>query len=50
MIRLLRYLIWGDWHQHKWELIHRRYELGIFNHYVCTSQCEHCGKIRKFKA
>lgn len=51
MIRLLRFLLTGDGHMHKWEILRQgstnwRGE-GICNFYDC--RCSVCGKIKGFK-
>jgi len=48
MIRIIRFLITGDWHLHKWETIKQvpaRDELGhsYTKHYL---QCQVCGKVK----
>ena len=54
MIRLFRWLFFGDAHMHKWKTIDERRmvesigALPIGTKYVC--RCEVCGKITKFKA
>lgn len=48
MWRLLRFLITGDGHLHKWAVIHkgtRINECGQTTGYHVTQKCEHCGKI-----
>ena len=51
MIRLLRFLLTGDGHMHKWEImcsgprIWRGNKAG--NYYDC--RCSVCGKIKEFK-
>lgn len=51
MIRLLRFLLTGDGHMHKWEImsngsrIWRGEEIGNF--YDC--RCSVCGKIKEFR-
>ena len=51
MIRLLRFLFTGSWHEHKWKTINEvrigpngNFALGRL--YVC--RCQECGKITKF--
>ena len=58
MLRLIRFLFTGDSHVHKWTIIEERRVVGdgVFNSsniqigtkYI--SQCEHCGKLKMFKA
>lgn len=52
MIRLLRWLIWGDGHLHKWELRStvngwggNEYPSAIFK----SCQCSVCGEYRSFR-
>lgn len=51
MIRLLRFLLTGDGHMHKWEILHqgstnwRGEKIGSF--YEC--RCSVCGKIKEFE-
>jgi hypothetical protein len=54
MIKLLRFLLTGDSHSHKWKIIGERRVIGddssdipIGKKYVC--QCEQCGTIKVFK-
>ena len=51
MIRLLRFLLTGDGHMHKWEIIgqgRRTWEGSkIGDYYNC--RCSVCGKIKGFK-
>lgn len=51
MIRLLRFLLTGDGHMHRWEIIDqgRRNWRGseIGNYYDC--RCSVCGKIKEFR-
>lgn len=57
MIRLLRFLIWGDAHMHKWVPFGKVTEVyefsdpssGIPDARKQSFQCEICGKIRYFK-
>jgi hypothetical protein len=51
MIRLLRWLIWGDGHAHHWKIIREGKvwasetdTLAVGNYY--NLQCEHCGNIK----
>ena len=49
MIRLLRFLLTGDWHLHKWETIDQKrrdskYE--TWTRYYC--RCTVCGTHKKF--
>jgi len=51
MIRLLKWLFWGDAHLHKWKIIKQeelinKQKTNQWTRY--TLQCEHCGNI-KFK-
>ena len=50
MIRLLRFLVTGDWHLHKWVIIEEAMCQGdgggYWNRRYC--QCEHCGTIKVF--
>lgn len=57
MIRLIRFLITGDWHLHEWEKPTTRVAVYDpdnaaggrpvrFQHEV---RCKHCGKVRRFK-
>lgn len=50
MIRLIRFLITGDWHLHEWELIKESYYSDDFGSkwtvYVC--RCKHCGNVKLF--
>lgn len=50
MIRILRFLITGDWHLHKWKTLQSvECEDGdgsVWSRYYC--KCEICGKHRKF--
>ena len=58
MIRLLRFLITGFWHEHKWE-IYDTGEVAIWlddnstrpMRYVTTyiQKCSVCGKLKSFK-
>lgn len=51
MIRLLRFLLTGDGHMHKWEIMSKgpRTWRGskIGNYYDC--RCSVCGKIKEFQ-
>ncbi len=58
MLRLLRFLIFGDWHMHRWETIREVdiYDCGTYNNpnsipiankYEC--RCAICGKIKRFR-
>lgn len=52
MIRLLRFLLTGDGHMHKWEIMTKGPLLGfrgerIGAYYDC--RCSVCGKIKEFK-
>jgi hypothetical protein len=53
MIRLLRFLITGDWHLHEWVKIkeENRWQRGSEHPYrydhVC--KCNICGKVKTFK-
>lgn len=50
MIRLLRFLLTGDWHMHKWEIMSQgpRNWRGskVGNFYDC--RCSVCGKVEEF--
>lgn len=53
MLRLLRFLVTGDWHLHEWETI-RTVDIVAFcgatpsaRDYEC--RCIHCGKIKGFR-
>lgn len=50
MIRLLKFLFTGSWHEHKWVIIKERTvntdEEGRFFIYEC--QCVTCGEIKGF--
>jgi uncharacterized protein CbrC (UPF0167 family) len=50
MIRLLKFLLTGDWHLHEWEIINEAKLTSIHNdaskgikYYL---QCKHCGGIK----
>lgn len=53
MLRLIRFLIFGDAHIHKWEtlkeidIIGEDSSIPIAKKYVC--RCTICGKIKKFR-
>lgn len=51
MIRLLRFLVTGDWHLHRWETIHSvdcSDEYGSrWTRYNC--KCEICGEHKTFE-
>jgi hypothetical protein len=51
MIRLIKFLFTGSWHEHKWETIKVRTvesdSGGRWFVYEC--KCETCGKIKGFK-
>lgn len=50
MLRLLKFLLTGDWHLHQWEVISRNGcsdEFGSsWSRHYC--RCKHCGAIKKF--
>lgn len=50
MLRLIRFLIFGDGHLHKWRATSQGlfYEMGDEGSCV-FAVCEHCGKRRMFK-
>ncbi len=50
MIRLLRFLVTGDWHLHRWRVIESATCTDDFNRRWTRRycQCEHCGKIKVF--
>ena len=52
MIRLFRFLITGDWHQHKWKIIETVRCRGDFGNEWTRRycQCDHCGTIKVFDA
>jgi len=45
MIRLIKWLITGDSHLHKWKTV-RKIELLTYSKYEC--QCEECGEFKFF--
>lgn len=55
MIRLIRFLITGDWHLHEWakdgEVIdYFKYpNAGYDRQFRQPCRCKHCGKIKSFK-
>jgi hypothetical protein len=50
MFRLLKFLLTGDWHLHKWKIVEKvdtSNESGArWKRHYC--QCEHCGVIKIF--
>ncbi len=52
MIRLIRILIFGDWHLHKWvtiEKLHLVWKEGDHPHaFEYVLKCEECGKMTSF--
>ena len=50
MLRLIRFLITGSWHEHKWKILVERTvkteDKQQFFLYEC--QCETCGEIKGF--
>lgn len=51
MIRLLRLLLTGDWHLHKWRIIEETQYRDSLSGSEWTRrycQCEHCGTIKVF--
>ncbi len=49
MLRLLRFLVTGDWHLHQWETIDKTECSGmggLWTRYYC--RCTVCGKHKKF--
>jgi hypothetical protein len=57
MIRLLRFLITGSWHEHKWEIMEKYNDIHYWNaddklpcseirHYI--QKCAVCGKLDEF--
>ena len=58
MLRLFRFLIWGDAHMHKWKPYGdvtkvfddvEGVERGMPDHRRQSFQCEICGEVRMFK-
>lgn len=54
MLRILKFLITGDWHLHKWQCVAtynwREKNYGNYlNYEIQILECEHCGKRKKFK-
>ncbi len=54
MLRLIRFLIFGDAHLHEWEIIEQRdilsrYTLNIIGRSYIL-KCKHCGDLKEFKA
>ena len=56
MLRILRFLWTGSWHEHKWKIIEKLrvfregdVEQGIPIYFERVCQCEHCGTIKTFK-
>jgi hypothetical protein len=50
MIRLLRFLVTGDWHLHQWKIIRAVPLLDDSNEpvgFVYISKCEACGKLKE---
>ena len=57
MLKLLRFLITGSWHEHKWEII-ERYKADIYTwkseykpektQHTIIQKCEVCGKLQEF--
>lgn len=53
MIRLLKFLITGDWHMHHWEIHEQRDAVDhngslIGANYIL--RCKHCGDMKKFRS
>ena len=58
MLKLLRFLITGVWHEHTWEMIERRKTV-LYPHgknrlprgyiYTYVQKCTGCGKLKSFK-
>ena len=50
MIRIIRFLLTGDWHLHQWETIDENFCTdefgGAWTRYYC--RCRVCGKHKKF--
>lgn len=49
MLRLLRFLITGSWHEHKWKIIKEGVWVCADNHTKGTYynlQCEICGNVK----
>lgn len=53
MIRLIRFLITGDWHLHEWEKDGPQlHSLNMWDepvNYRQPCRCKRCGKIKSFK-
>ena len=51
MIRLLRFLIFGDIHSHKWKFKERlkqvEYSTNVIKAYIYIYECEHCGNLKE---
>lgn len=52
MIRLLRFLFFGDYHLHQWAIIEELDRTNKFTGLVTAKtrilQCKHCGKLKQF--
>lgn len=50
MLRLLRFLLTGDWHLHRWEILYKTpckgAGGGLWDRHYC--RCTVCGQIKKF--
>lgn len=47
MLRLIRFLFTGSWHEHNWKVIHQGTlgSHGRVTGYRHILQCTHCGKV-----